>query len=734
MVFLFAITLFLSSGLLFWVQPMVGKMVLPALGGTPAAWNTCMVFFQAGLLLGYAYAHLTAARLGTRGQMLVHLVLLLLPLLILPVTLQSESPPAEANAVVWLLGVLALSVGLPFVLVASSGPLLQRWFAGSADARARDPYFLYAASNLGSLLALVSYPVLIEPNLTLSEQSLTWTAGYATLAALVAVAGFIVRRPSPVPESIPARAPTGPTPIAPRPIWPARIRWLLLALVPSSLMLSVTTYLTTDLAAIPLLWIVPLALYLLTFVLAFARRQWLDRAAIARVMPATVLILVLMFLMEAVDPLLVVLLLHLAAFFVIALMCHGELAQSRPDAARLTEYYLWLAVGGVLGGVVNSLLAPLLFDRLLEYPLALFAACLLRPAPAGATPPAWSRWDFLAPAAIAGLTGALIAIGRSADLPAGPLAFAGMFGVPLVLCYVVQEHPRRFALALGAILVLSALYPGVHGQTDYRARSVFGAHRVTHDARFRYLVHGNTVHGEQRLTGTASARREPLAYYHRRGPFGSFHAAFQGDPRLNRVALVGLGTGALASYAEPDQHWTFFEIDSVVIHIARDSGLFTYLKTAAAKVDVLEGDGRLSLQRAGERFGVIVLDAFTSDAIPIHLLTREAFALYKSRLRENGLIVVHVSNRYIDLAPVLANVAAEGPRPMVCLSRKDLNSDKNEGQWAAHWIVLVENSADLKRFGPGWKTVTADATYPVWTDDFSNVFRVLRLAGDPASD
>lgn len=724
---LFTMTLFVSAGLLFWLQPMVGKMVLPALGGTPAVWNTCMVFFQAGLLAGYAYAHGISGRLGTRAQIVLHMGLVLLPVPMLPILLIETAPPPDSNAVFWLLGVLLVQLGVPFIVIATSAPLLQRWFA--AAHKTADPYYLYAASNLGSLLALVSYPLLIEPTFTLSEQSTLWAAGYAVLAALIATSAIAAwRRTDRTTMRVEAsdKGAKRPAGARERPVSAVpRLRWLVLALVPSSLMLSVTTHLTTDLAPIPLLWVLPLALYLLTFVLAFARRQWLDVTAMARVMPIAVLVLVLVYLLEAQEPLLIVLGLDLVGFFVIALVCHGELARSRPTWQHLTEYYLWLALGGVLGGVLNALVAPLLFDRLAEYPLMLVAACLLSPAPTKGE--AWSKWDVLLPLAIGALTAGLVLGTRWMGVSPSPLAFAPLFGVPLLLAYLLHEWPVRFGLSLALILLLSAAYPGVLGPTEYRARSFFAAHRVTRDTDFRYLVHGNTVHGQQSRDPTKQG--EPLTYYHRESPVGRVFAAWEHDPRLQRVGLIGLGTGALACYASPGQRWTFFEIDPAVIHISRDSGLFSYVRRRRGEVDVQCGDGRLLLERSAERFGVIVIDAFNSDAIPLHLLTHEALHIYKSRLHEGGVLVFHISNRYVDLEPILANLAAEGPRPMIALARRDDRSsaDREKGLWSSRWVVLLSRPDDEKRL-PGWTRLSANPAYPIWTDDFSSIFPVLRLS------
>jgi hypothetical protein len=779
---LFASTLFVSAALLFVVQPLVARLVLPLLGGTPAVWNTCMVFFQAVLLAGYAYAHAAPARLGVRRHAAVHLLVLLVPWLVLPVALPSGWPPPDSTApVAWLLGLLAAAVGLPFFAVATSGPLLQRWFASTGDPAARDPYFLYAASNLGSLVGLFAYPFLLEPTLTLGDQGRLWAGGYAAFVALTAACAVALWR-APAAKTADAPRPEAP---APPLAWPRRLRWLLLAFVPSSLMLSVTTYLTTDIAAIPLLWVVPLALYLLTFVLAFGRRHPeggavpgvarrgpprpetlpeggavdeaglpADRPAgrpqgvarrgptrprttivrpawLARWLPLVVLLVVLALLSEATEPAGVLIPLHLVALFWVGLFCHGTLAEDRPDARRLTEFYLWLSAGGVLGGLFNALVAPVLFRGVVEYPLVLVLACALRPGLAPAARRFGPRVRDVALPVLLGLVTAALVVGLQAGgLPPGPVSVALMFGAPLVVCYTFLARPARFALGVAALLLAGGLYRGVHGESAYRARSFFGAHRVTLDPThsFRVLVHGNTVHGRQSLD--PAQRRRPLSYYSRRGPIGRVIALMEKEGRLHRVGVIGLGAGALACYARPGQRWTFYEIDPVVVTIARDTGLFTYLRDMPEEPEIVLGDGRLQLARSSERYDLLVIDAFSSDAVPVHLLTREALAVYRAHLAEGGVMAFHVSNRYLNLQGVLGDLAADARPSLVCWSLEDrglVGPERQEGKDPSHWVMLMEQSTSLALLGHGpWEKVERRPDHRVWTDDFSNLLGVLR--------
>jgi hypothetical protein len=766
---LFALTLFVSAFLLFLVQPMVARMVLPLLGGTPAVWQTCMVFFETALLAGYAYALLAPRRLGARRHALVHLGVLLLPLLVLPLAIPAASAPADSSApVVWLLSVLLLSVGLPFFALATSGPLLQRWFTETGHAAGRDPYFLYAGSNLGSLLALVAYPLLVEPYLALGEQSRLWSLGYLLLVVLTGCCAVAVWRAAPQevqPTSEPVRGDTGLG-------WGRRLRWLLLAFVPSSLMLSVTTYITTDLAAVPLLWLLPLGIYLLTFVLAFARRPWLSPALLARWTPLVVLAVAVALVSEATEPAGVLVGLHLLGLFWVCLFCHSELARDRPPVRHLAEFYLWLAVGGALGGAFNALLAPVLFRSVLEYPLVLVLACLLRPGQEGVADSTRARrLDLFLPLALGLLTVGLVlgcqAFGQSVGLTPGPYSIAAMFALPAILCYTFLERPTRFALGLGALLLASGLYQGVHGRAEVRRRSFFGVHRVTHDPKglYRLLVHGHTVHGQQSLDPKRA--REPLTYYTRKGPIGRLFETLGDDQRLRNVGVVGLGTGAMACYARPGQRWTFFEIDPEVVDLATNSGLFTYWSNCAIEPDLILGDGRLSLARRDDRFGLLVIDAFSSDAIPVHLLTREALDLYRSRLTADGILAFHISNRYVDLEPVLADVGASLEPPMWCLSQYDLDPSpeaRDAGRAPSRWVVLGNGpngiaqavaaqgmaapgtasgvvphavvSLGVAKFDPSAQPRLKKARFgpvirdrppqPPWTDDFHNLLWAIR--------
>ena len=739
---LFTVTLFVSSALLFAVQPMFAKMVLPRLGGTPATWITCLLFFQSALLAGYAYAHWSTSWLGPRRQPLVQGVLLLAALAVLPVAVPAGWTPGTTGAPVgWLLALLVVSVGLPFFVVASTAPLMQRWFAAVRHPAAEDPYFLYRASNLGSMLALLAYPVLIEPRFRLADQSRLWTAGYVGLIVLTAAcalaprsSSFLARKPT---AEDGERAENGE---APEPLSVGRrARWVALAFVPSSFMLAATTYITTEIAAVPLLWIIPLAIYLLSFIVVFARKPFLLTGLAGQLQVVVVLELVFLVLLKATEPVLLVVATILVALFLSALVCHARLADDRPPSRHLTEFYLWVALGGALGGVFNAVVAPVIFDSVVEYPLAIVLACLLRPPrpsdPATGRPP-WPersgrsrRLDLAWPAAIGVATLALVGLGRAAGL--GSVTARGVaFAVALLACAVVSSRPVRFGLAVGAVLLAGAVASGADRHTLYADRTFFGVLRVDRDdsRRLHRLIHGNTMHGAQSLE--PARRLEPLTYYDRSGPVGDLFRALPGAASAREVGVIGLGTGTLACYGQPGQHWTFYEIDPAVEDIARDPRLFTYLRDCPPASDVRLGDARLSIAAApAGRFGMIFVDAFNSDSLPVHLITRQALALYLDRLTDDGVVVVNVTNRYLDLRPVIGALARDAG--LTGVVRDDLDTtdeDTARAKTGSMWVALARRPADLGPLAsdPRWKPLPVRSGARAWTDDFSNLVDAIK--------
>jgi hypothetical protein len=730
---LFATTLFLSASLLFWVQPLVAKLVLPLLGGTPAVWNGCMVFFQMMLLAGYSYAHWIGRSFSLRTQVKVQLAVLALASVALPVRLATGSLrflPADSSPALWLLGCLFWSVGLPVFAVATNGPLLQRWFSRSS--LAQDPYFLYAASNLGSLAALLSYPLLVEPWLTLGQQSRAWSAGFLILIALILGCGLLLLNKMRGVAQDERRTSEESTAPAPPVQGRERLRWTLLAFVPSSLLLGLTSYLTTDIASLPLLWVLPLAIYLLTFVLAFARPEKRQARWPGRFLPMAMIGMAYMLLSEATEPAWMLISLHLLVFFVAAMVCHGRLAAGRPPPAHLTEFYLWISVGGVLGGLFNALAAPMLFSRIVEYPAAMVLACLLRPPERMTSSAACSLRKDLGLAI--GISLAAAAVGSISsywtELPVqAHLALA--FGVPLLMCYAAVDRPIAFGLAIGGVMLASVLAPGTHGRPLFLERNFYGVLRVTRDplGPFYRLVHGNTIHGRQWID--PARRGEPLSYYHRTGPLGQVFAMFHSRLACTYVAVVGVGAGSMAAYARAGEDWTFYEINPAVVSVAKDPRYFSYLtQCAASRTRIILGDARLRLRdAAATQFDLLVLDAFSSDAIPLHLITREALRLYLSKLAPGGLLVFHISNRCLDLESVLGNLAKEAG--LVCHAHDEADPSPQEiaeGKNQSHWLVMAWRREDLGRLARDsrWQPIKGDPHAAVWTDNFSNVASVFR--------
>jgi hypothetical protein len=507
-----------------------------------------------------------------------------------------------------------------------------------------------------------------------------------------------------------------------------------LALVPSSLMLSATTYLTTDIAPIPLLWVVPLALYLLTFILAFSGMLWVAPRRVGRLLPMVVLALTVLLLTEATEPVWLLVLMHLGGLFMVALYCHAELAADRPDPRFLTGFYFWLSLGGVLGGSFNALVAPVLFPGIAEYPLILVLACLLMATRPGAPAPA--RSDLWWPLGLGLVTLAVVLVVQKAGVPAGTLSVALMFAAPAVVCYTFMERPLRFGLGIGALFLAGLAYDGVHGRPEYRTRSFFGTHKVALDPsrQYRRLIHGNTIHGQQSLD--PSRRRQPQAYFHRNGPVGSLFRRLEelGETPRN-VAVVGLGSGTLAAYAQPGQHWTFYEIDPTVIWIARDSGYFTYLEDAAETlgrpVEIVEGDARLQMAEGadgGRKYDLLIIDAFSSDALPVHLFTKQALQVYRQRLTPRGIIAFHVSNRYLSMEKVLAGLAEDAG--LLCYGRVvrvDRKDQEATGQFSSQWVVLGPRTsavAELPRTG-GWERLRPDPGQPLWRDEHTHILGLM---------
>jgi hypothetical protein len=722
---LFSVTLFLSAFLLFIVEPMIARMVLPLLGGAAAVWNTCLVFFQTLLLVGYAYAHGTTTWLGPRRHAILHLVVLLAPLAMLPIGLRQGAPPTTENPVGWLLLALLTSIGLPFFVLSTSAAVLQKWYSSTDDEGAKDPYFLYAASNLGSFVALIAYPLAVEPTLRLQQQVQLWSAGYLVFIALtVACAVALWRRGSEHPAHVADVAVAEAESIT----WSRRARWTLLAFVPSSLLLAVTSHISTDVAAVPLLWIVPLSLYLLTFIVAFSRGGTAIRSLAERLMPILVTGLVLFLIAQINRPMSAVVPFHLLVFATVALVCHSKLAADRPSAARLTGFYLWISVGGMLGGLFNALLAPVIFVRVAEYPIVLVLSCLLVAAVRQAPTTRWTWAANLAiPAAVGAITLASVLLNNRLGSPSRGLILGA--AIPAVIAFGQRHVPLRFAACLALMLAAGTFVQGAFGRAVYSARTFFGVYRVElqEDLQFRVIVHGTTLHGMQFMV--PERRNEPLSYFHRTGPVGQLFASVPVASQTSEVAVAGLGVGSLASYRTPSQRWTFYEIDPFVERVARDTAYFTYLADCGAQCTVLTGDARLSMASARPaQFGLIFLDAFSSDAIPMHLLTREAMAMYLSKLAPGGVMAMNVSNIHLSIYPVITRVAREQGLTVLWQREPSAAGSLKTGKFPSEWVVMARDARDLGSLTSDarWKVPAISSETPLWTDDFSNILSVIR--------
>ncbi len=729
---LFVLTILVGSFLLFLVQPMVARMVLPKLGGAPAVWNSAMLVYQALLLGGYAYAH-WLGRFTVRRQAIIHLALFLVAALWLPIGIAQIAPPGPGQEALWVPLLLLASIGPVFFVVSAQAPLMQRWFA--ADARAGDPYYLYAASNLGSFAGLISYPALVEPTMPLAAQSWGWTAGYAALVLLVA--GAAAARWHGAAESHVAAT------SEPRPTLRRQIHWLLIAAVPSGLMLSTTTHLTTDIVAMPLLWVLPLGLYLLSFVIAFSTMER-PTQVITLLAPVVLLSVGGLGLLSSGGGSMMVALASLAMLFIVATALHGYLYHLRPAPQHLTLFYLIMSAGGVLGGLFAALFAPLLFDWVYEHPLLILAAAMLLPLPALFP---WDKWLGLEVKTTRVVAVLLVVIAAFASWHmvanwTGRLdgAVAGWGIAIFVIGMLVIGWRWAFVSVLALLMIGVGGWDTIQESfTGARVRSYFGVYTVTDypASNQRRLAHGTTLHGLQRTD--AAHRRDPTTYYGHQSGVGLTldKAEALAGPNAS-VGIVGLGAGTLACYRKPGQRWTIFEIDPVMVDIARDPAKFTFLSDCAGDTPIVIGDARLQLanQPAG-RFDIIVIDAFSSDAIPLHLLTREAIGIYARAMKPDGILLIHISNRFFGLEPVLAAEAkARGWTSAIRMDPGPLGDEYGD-LTGSNWVALTATPQRMQQLTGGirprkdsrdldtWVPLEARPNFERWTDDYASTLPVL---------
>jgi hypothetical protein len=724
--------IFVSALLLFSVQPLFTKMVLPRLGGSPAVWSVAMVFFQSLLLGGYAYAHFLMQLRNRVIPVAVHLVLLVIAMLTLPLSISSGwGDPPNSGYAIWLLGLFVVSIGLPFFALAANNPLLQAWFVRTGHPSGPDPYFLYASSNIGSFLALLSYPVLLEPMFTLHTQNLIWTGGYGLLIVLIAACGLLLlRSPANAAElNMPTEDADGPALS-----WTTRARWIFLAAVPSGLLIAVTAHISADVAAAPLLWVLPLSLYLLTWVLVFQSRPLLPHKWMLMAQPVAIMGVIVLLAAGGEQNLLLTLGGHQVCFFVIAMSCHGELARTRPAAKYLTGFYVALSFGGMVGGLFAGLIAPFTFSWIAEYPILVALAVVCRP-PAEERWPQLSRWfwPLFAIVAVALITPTYGGGRIFAWLETNRLYVIGAIAVVSMMLAVLLKADRvKLAAVATLALVLVRVYPADDGRVE-TVRSFFGVHRivVTPNGQYHVLMHGTTIHGAEKFRnddGTpVTGRPEPITYYHKDGGIGQAITAVRerkGAPL--RVAVIGLGSGTLTCASLPGEDWKFFEIDQTMVDTARDPKYFTFIQNCEPDLKPVIGDARLTFAREPNGvYDLIIIDAYSSDAIPIHLATEQAMEIYKEKLAPQGVVVMHVSNRHLELASVVVGIADANEMKSWVYS-EDTGRD-NEYIFSTSVVASARQEADVGALASSdkWAETEAEDHQRVWTDDYSNVLGAL---------
>ncbi len=729
-IFLFAFTLFSSASLMFVLQPMFGKVLLPLLGGAASVWNTCMVFYQSILFLGYLYAHFLSSRLPVKRQLWIHGGLMLLTLCLLPIGIpENSSPPAEGDPTLWLLGILLMSIGLPFFILSTTSPLLQKWFSRIGHKTSDDPYYLSIASNTGSLLALLGYPFLFEPQFGLGNQQQWWSIGFLLLCGLICFCMGMFRQHGQKKAALVSISP------ATAPGISLQLKWLLLSLIPSSLLLGTTNYISIDIASMPLLWVIPLAIYLLSFIIVFSNYA----GRVHKVMVIAQHLLVIPFLVyffsgQKLASFSLEQSLHLLVFFVSIMVCHGELARQRPATQYLTQYYLIMSFGGMMGGMFNNFIAPFIFDTLVEYPLMIVAALLLNPSNN-------SPRFYLQRQASQLIFGGYL------------LFFAGIFYLNyqrfademilgLIVAAVVANlfifHKNLLYLVLYSGVIVSCTLPATRGQkneTLYQARNFYGILSIEKglvDANsstetIHRIYSGSTEHGAQIKADRLQCT--PVSYYGEKGPIGQLFQVYAPYNDGWDIGIVGLGSGALGGYAKAGQKWTFYEINPAMVEVAGNPEYFDYLSGCVADYDIAIGDARLVLEKQqSHSMDLLVIDAFTSDSIPMHLMTKEAVELYFNNLNDKGLLAFHVSNHHLDLKKVLADHAEK--LGLLALIQEFKPEQKSPYVNRSDWVVLTKGQESIaplltSKLGE-WKKLESDGEMQSWTDDFTSIVSVWK--------
>ncbi len=714
---LFTVTIFFSASLLFFVQPLYAKIVLPKIGGAPAVWTTAMLFFQTVLIVGYLYAHIVTRRLSTRVQIGLHATLWVMALYFLPLSApEGWELDVSGSISVQTLVLFAGGVGLPFAMLSANAPLIQHWYSRTGGPSANDPYFLYGASNFGSMIALLGFPLIAEPFFTAGQIGWAFAVGFVVLGTLLVWCGLTARTGS-------MASPTSYLLSSGQPRMTDFVVWGVLAFIPSSLMLASTTKISTDFGALPLVWVVPLALYLLTFVIAFSRKQ-LVSARFLTLSGATGIIIsglafsgVLAGTFSIKELLLVV-----CGFFLVSLWAHGRMYDLRPGSDQLTGFYIAISVGGACGGLFNAILAPVIFNKIWEGHITLGIAAI-----AFVVPFTTISTKLLFRSLLVGATVGLCALTAQIILGIERQAFLLL---SLAAAVTAAISFRKNVVAASFVLLLAFLIPipFLSSNTLFEGRSFFGVHRVVDFKDFRRYLNGTTLHGMQALEELTAERPTPISYYHPLGGLGSVLSSREVG-ELKSIGVIGLGTGALTCYAAEGQYWTLYEIDPVVEFIARDSGLFTYLSNCAEDTMTRLGDARVVLNSQPEvTFDLLVVDAYSSDAIPVHLTTLEAIQLYQERLNPGGVVLFHISNRYYDLSLQLARAAKQIDMSAWRYQQPKVDMETTTGFERQDVVAFTSDGTTITEIvsNEDWKRLVSDEGR-VWTDDHANVLSSLKI-------
>ncbi|MGH1398923.1 MAG: fused MFS/spermidine synthase [Alphaproteobacteria bacterium] len=730
LLYTYAITLFLSAALIFSVQPLFSKMILPLLGGTPQVWNTAMLFFQFVLLLGYFYAHTLSTYFKTSLQIIIHLALLILFIGSLPFYIPADAaPPMDGSLSLWQVSLMFSQIGGAFFILSASAPLFQHWFSKTSHPDAPNPYFLYGASNLGSMGALLSYPVLIEPHLNIGTQADVWMYGYWGICVFTVLCAVILKASASkssqdVQAKKEVRAGNSPS-------FKRCLTWVCLAFVPSSLMLGTTSFITTDIASVPLMWIIPFALYVGSFIIVFSRREIITFKGTQSLFIAAVCFFIIcnVAITKLVHTPYILLLSHFVFFAACALLCHKKLADLKPDARYLTAFYFMMSIGGVLGGFFNAIIAPAVFNDTYEYLIvALLAIAIWH----GAIPkPSFKRsLSFLDQnyLPILLLFSALLFNFSDYILPSAAVNFA-------LLAYVFYRYRSdKAVLAFAFVVYLCSILGSSYVQVDSSAkilrqdRNFFGVLKVTQTDTETSLLHGTTLHGMQLLQ--EENRLTPISYYSRGNPISDVFEHFDKSANSQRIGVIGLGSGVTACYSHKGRVFDFYEIDKNVVEVAEDKQYFTYLSDCGSPYKIILGDARLSLKaQSVSLYDILIIDAFSSDSIPVHLMTFEAIQDMQRVIKPDGVLLFHISNRHMDLEPVLqAAGAALGMTGMARINEGGKLEGGDIPFLPSHYAVLTKNLDIIDVLKQAeWRNIKSRKNFRLWTDSFSNILSVLQL-------